>query len=130
MKKLYYRCEDIVNEVLEAEAERLHITKNQLIDDVIRKSFDINKVAKQYQRFTETEQKILNEMILLGAEIVDIHEAINGLREDSSSDESIKILLIINTNLLQTIQKLKDMESMMGSLSKTSRVDPDSENSS
>ena len=130
MKKLYYRCEDIVNEILEAEAERLHITKNQLIDDVIRKSFDINKVAKQYQRFTETEQKILNEMILLGAEIVDIHEAINGLREDFSSDESIKILLIINTNLLQTIQKLKDMESMMGSLSKAFQVDPDSENSS
>ena len=130
MKKLYYRCEDIVNEVLEAEAERLHVTKNQLIDDVIRRSFDINKVAKQYQKFTDTEQKILNEMILLSAEIVDIHEAINSLREDSSSDESIKILLIINTNLLQTIQKLKDMESMMGSLSKASRVDPDSENSS
>ena len=130
MKKLYYRCEDIVNEVLEAEAERLHITKNQLIDDVIRKSFDINKVARQYQRFTETEQKILNEMILLGAEIVDIHEAINSLKEDFSSDESIKVLLIINTNLLQTIQKLKDIESMMGSLSKASRVDPDSENSS
>ena len=130
MKKLYYRCEDIVNEVLEAEAERLHITKNQLIDDVIRSSFDINKVVRQYQRFTETEQKILNEMILLSAEIVDIHEAINSLREDSSSDESIKILLIININLLQTIQKLKDMESMMGSLSKASRVDPDSDNSS
>ena len=130
MKKLYYRCEDIVNEVLEAEAERLHITKNQLIDDVIRKSFDINKVAKQYQRFTETEQKILNEMILLGAEIVDIHETINSLREDFSSDESIKILLIINTNLLQIMQRIKDMGSQIRSLSTTTQKNPDSDNSS
>ena len=34
---------------------------------------------------------------MFGAEIVDIHEAINSLREDSSFDESVKILLIIAT---------------------------------
>lgn len=130
MKKLYYRCETIVNDVLEAEAKRLHITKNQLIDDVIRRAFDINKVAKQYQKFTETEQKILYEMVLLSAEIVDIHEAVNSLREDFPSDESVKILLIINTNLLQIMQRIKDMESQIRSLSTTTQKNPDSDNSS
>ena len=130
MKKLYYRCEDIVNEVLEAEAERMHITKNQLIDDVIRSAFDLRKVAKQYRRFTETEQRILNEMILLGAEIVDIHETVNSLREDAAADESVKILLIINTNLLQIIKKHKEMESQIRLLSEAVRERPNSVNSS
>lgn len=130
MKKLYYRCEDIVNEVLEAEAERMHITKNQLIDDVIRSAFDLRKVAKQYRKFNETEQRILNETVLLGAEIVDIHEIVNSLREDAAADESVKNLLIINTNLLQIIQKLKEMESQIRLLSETVRERPNSGNCS
>lgn len=89
MKKLYYRCSDIINEALEAEAERRHITKNQLMDSIVRKYFDIQKFAREYRKYSETEEKILAEMIVIGADVMDIRDAMQQVSQKQFNDNNL-----------------------------------------
>ena len=120
MKKLYYRCEDIVNDVLETEAERLHITKNRLIDDIIRRHFDIMKIAKQYRKFSETEEKMLAEIIKIGSEVVEIHGMMIAVEVAEGSYDSSKVFHKLNESLLTISRRLKSIEAKIKALSQSS----------
>lgn len=111
MKKLYYRCSETLNDALTVEAERQHITKNQVMDDIIREHFDIQKAAKSYRKYSNAEARILTEMVAIGADIQDIREILETLRVERIYDEKLRnICMDIGRNLISIEQKLRTID--------------------
>ena len=118
MKKLYYRCEDGINELLEEDAIRQHITKNQLIDRILRQHFSLKKSKKKYKKANETEKKILGEIIEIGADIMDISETLEIISSRNQfNDELLNLQLKAMGIMLDIESKLKKITTMIRELS-------------